>query len=467
MEVVDIRAGEQQPSGSRSLGRTLLFVAAGLFLALALAELLLRGFKRGLADSGDFAALYAQTRAWWQGANPFEINSLIRVFGEAGGDPAVQPNQATTPGIFLPITFVPALPFALLPWQAAKLLWNVLVLALTLAIPWALLRLSGLSFRSPSGLLLCGFSLALAPLSTGLSKGQPAIAAIACLALGIAVGRGRRNDVAAGVLLGLGCCLKPQLIVPFLLLYVLDRRWRVLFAAIGVMAVCGGVALALLLRQNENWTAAWMHNVAASTTPSGMNSPLPQNPMRYQLINVQVLLASLVSQPSVLRAAMMLAGLALVLALGAALWWRYRRHREHGGEASTDLALLSVLSIVSVLIIYHRVYDAGLLVFALAWAAAMLGRGRRAEALTVMLPCAVFLVPGVPILEQLGSSGRVPPALRESFLWNAVVMPHQIWALLILLVIFIRVCRRSEEGSSPEESAAMGQNAARRKMRNV
>jgi hypothetical protein len=51
---------------------------------------------------------------------------------------------------------------------------------------------------------------------------------------------------------------------------------------------------------------------------------------------------------------------------------------------------------------------------------------------------APFLIPGGTLLETMQISGRIPASLSQHWWWEAFVMAHQVWALLILSMLLVR-----------------------------
>ena len=110
---------------------------------------------------------------------------------------------------------------------------------------------------------------------------------------------------------------------------------------------------------------------------------------------------------------------------------------------------MSALAVISLLPIYHRLYDASLLVFPLAWSLTDLSgkiRPLGKVAFCLILP---FLVPGGTLLEQIQLGGYVSTTVRGSWWWNAVVMPHQVWAILILSLALLEGMRQMPNDLSP------------------
>jgi hypothetical protein len=155
----------------------------------------------------------------------------------------------------------------------------------------------------------------------------------------------------------------------------------------------------------------------------------PVNPMRFGLINLQVLLYSFVGSVRWANDLAVLMGVVLVM-----VWLNGMRRR--GAEADLELLDLSAIAVISLLPVYHRFYDAALLVLPLCWVFVWFRKSRMvgAVSLLLMLP---FLIPGGTLLETMQADGRIPSALVSHWWWEAIVLPHEIWALFFLSVLLL------------------------------
>jgi hypothetical protein len=54
--------------------------------------------------------------------------------------------------------------------------------------------------------------------------------------------------------------------------------------------------------------------------------------------------------------------------------------------------------------------------------------------LLLMLP---FLIPGGTLLETMQAEGHIPSVLVSHWWWEAIVMPHEVWALFLLGVLLL------------------------------
>jgi glycosyl transferase family 87 len=306
-----------------------------------------------------------------------------------------------------------------------------------------------LRWREPRTYVFCAFVLALAPFHTGLAAGSIAIAVVAMTAV-VCLAAERGQDIAAGVLLAIAVSLKPQIALPFLLYFLLCRRWRLAGTAMGIVALGAALAVLRLTIAGTPWVESYLYDNRMLFSRGSLGDFTEANPIRFGLVNLQVLLYVILHDRAIAN------GLALAVAISAGLWWLFLLNRRSG--SGQHLLALSTLVVISLLPVYHRLYDASLLVFPLAWSLTELsGKIRSLGNITfcLILP---FLVPGGTVLEQIQLS--VSAGVRGAWWWNAMVMPHQVWVLVILSVVLLEAMRRTSNdagaGSVPSESQCKG-----------
>src|SRR5439155_6377049 len=100
--------------------------------------------------------------------------------------------------------------------------------------------------------------------------------------------------------------------------------------------------------------------------------------------------------------------------------------------------------------VYHRYYDATILMLTMAWAAAnwnsARARARAWPARVVAIALLDFLLP-VAALHNLLKKGYLPMWLDRSFAWNLLAVPNHAWALLIIAVVSLNELRRTRTAS--------------------
>ncbi|WP_367321328.1 glycosyltransferase 87 family protein [Streptomyces sp. HUAS ZL42] len=209
---------------------------------------------------------------------------VVRAAGAwlTGGSPYADPHF-----LYLPSAVLAAVPQALLPLTALRVLVPLTVTAF-LAAGWACaLRVHDVPLRSRFAALgLTGLAGAFAPFGHLVLLGNWTVTAALALPLGLLlVSRGRW--VAAGAVIGAAVALKP-LLAPMALLFVFARRWRALGVLVLVpTAASATAALALpdpagflthtlpfLLRGHDDFVRLYEASPAAVLPRLGMPSPL-------------------------------------------------------------------------------------------------------------------------------------------------------------------------------------------------
>ena len=408
-----------------------------LLVLLAGSEFVVRGPVRFLraADFNDFLSPYIQSRALVKGMDPYSPQVLVQLWP---GGTAHQPSfvahdldegsLVTTRGIptAYPLSCLLLLaPVAVLPWPLAHVAWAIVNVGLALLLIWTFLA-SGFQKTDWRAYAFVAFALALAPLQTGLATGSIAIATIALC--GIALTRDPQSTISAGVLFGLAICLKPQIGLPFLAYYLLRWHWRVCGIATAVVATAFIVAMTRLAMSGTPWLQNYRTDNRILLSTGILGDFTERNPIRFGLINLQVLFYAIFPHAN--------AANVVAVAISAALFgiWLWLVLRSDSHDALLPLSTLLVLSLFP---IYHRLYDAWILIFPLCWSLkefAAVDRKYARAAFILLLP---FLVPGGSALEQLQANRQIPEAISQSWYWTAIMMPHQIWFLLLLSVLLL------------------------------
>ena len=413
-------------------------------LILASTEFVLRGpirFARA-SNFNDFVSPYIQTRAWVKGMDPYSPGNLVALWPRdaekfdflkrdlADGSLVL---KRGIPTAYPPTAFALLASVAWLPWHVARQVWlaiNLLAFGLTV---FSLASLNGFHWRERQTYLFLALALALAPLHTGLAAGSIVIVVIGFCALAV-LAADRQWNIAAGVMFGVAVGLKPQIGLPFLVYYLLRRRWRVVTTSITLLAILAGAAVFHLATNHTSWIDNYRYDSRILFAGGSLGDFTESNPIRFSLINLQVLLYTFVSD----RAGANVTAFVITGALGL-LWLLLLRRRADNNDQLRELAALTVLSLLPV---YHRLYDASLLIFPLAWCLAELRRSRKELAKGILLLVLVFLVPGGSALEQLQHTGHLA-TLQHSWWWTHIVMPHQVWALVFLSGLLLAAMRTS------------------------
>ena len=433
------------------------------FIALFAAGVLFNGYRgpyRALFPphvheglNWDFGLVYSLSRAWIIGANPYELEGVSRAWASSDGSPLGNPAPLRHAGILLypPTTLATLAPLCALPWTIARLLWmaaNIAGVALAL---WVAARLAGLRGAALWGFLAAGVWLA--PFATNIAVGQTAVVTLLLIAAG-QWSRFRNNrpvqspdqpgDAAppprgtwtCGLLLGLATALKPQMGLLFIIYEAGRLRWRSAIAAAAVVVLTAGIGVARLEATGAPWWDSWQRNLHNFSRVEDGN-PTRSNPdTRHQMLNLHYPLHNFTDDRSLVQ----LLVYAIVGALSLAYFLTDLRRGRNKAEGRAELISLSMTSVISLLVVYHRFYDAVLLVLPLALAVQLIAqRTQRAAGWTLLALCAVFFVPGSVVLSAAALKGWAPPALTGSWLWENILLPHETWALLAMAILLIPI----------------------------
>jgi hypothetical protein len=426
-----------------------------VLLLLAAGEFLVRGPVRAVQTAMQFNDLlspYIQAKAWVRGLDPYSPQVLLQLWPPQAPHYLFLPKEVADGTVVAkrgfptayPITaFVLIAPFSLLPWNVAYAFWLSLNVAFFVVMLCALVALAGCSYRDPRAILLLTATMALAPFHTGIVTGNVTLIAVELSVISIWAAR-RNWNVATAFCVAVAVGLKPQIGLCFLFYYFLCRRWRIFGVAFGLLACITAAGLLRLEISHAPWMANYLSDNRILLETGVLGNFTAINPTRFGLINLQVALYPLLQSSSLTNCAARFAGFVLL-----AIWlvgfgrgtrgWRNVNHEDRNFQdfGNRELLELSAIAIISVLPIYHRFYDATLLVLPVCWAFVAFQKIRSAATLCLLL-IVPFLIPGGTILETMVSSGRIPAVLAQNQWWQAFVMAHQAWLLLFLGTLLLR-----------------------------
>lgn len=412
-------------------------------LLLAGTEFVIRGPVRALQTAtgfNDFLSPYVQADAFVHGLDPYSPQVLLRLWPGTASHFLFLPKEVANGSLVAnrgiptayPITaLVLIAPFSLLPWNLAYALWFAMNLILFVIMLWALVELAGLSsdLYRPATILLVAGTLALAPFHTGIVTGNVTLVAVELSVIAIWAAR-QHYEIAAGLLLAVAAGLKPQIGLCFLFYYLLRRRWQICGIAAALLACGAAFGLLRLELGHTPWLANYLSDNHILLETGVLGNFTPINPTRFGLINLQVALYPILGGVRVTND--------VAMAMGAVLFvvWIFSVARKESGDDG-ELLDSSAIAVISLLPVYHRFYDATMLVLPLCWTSISFRRERKFAviSLLLMLP---FVIPGGTLLETMEVGGRIPAGLSHHWGWDAFVMPHEVWALLFLGILLLR-----------------------------
>jgi hypothetical protein len=311
----------------------------------------------------DFRAVYAGTRCLIHHHNPYNVSDLEREYqSEDGQRPPDSPYylQAIVLYVNVPSTFVILAPFAVFSWGPAHFLWMLLtgcVFILALLLMWN----TGAKYAPKvATFLACVIainceSIFAAGNTAGLVVGLCGIA-VWCLL--------EDRFVWIGVVcLGLSLAVKPHDIGIIWLYFMLAGgalRKRAL-QSLAITAVIGLTALAWISHVAPTWMHDWNANLATISARGGINEPGPNsysNHSIYTVVDLQAAVSIFRDDPRVYNTVSYL--FCGVLLLVWSIW--ARRTRFSVPRAWLALACGTAITL---LITYHRPWDAKLVMLAI------------------------------------------------------------------------------------------------------
>lgn len=425
---------ELPPCVGESQAKHRLVLGAYLFLiALALACFVYRGPLRALTHvCPDLPVFYASGIAWLSGEDPYNTETLNHIFHDRGGPAGGRCQILLNPPSSLPFfSLLAAFSYPVANSFVATM--NVLLVVFILICLFRLFGEAAPVAGSRRAFIL--FVIAWAPLHTSIAQGQNTILTMALLLAGVClVDAGRQ--LAAGAVFALAATIRPSFFFVFVLWYLLSIRRCLKLAASAtvVAALVTTVAIARLEYAGVAWANGFLANLDAFRADQpgafgvGTGSIEPDRPERFIMLNLQPLLSTWWGDGPATQYIPLL--FALVLACVA--WWFHRQRVGPTGDGKLEPIDLSFLCLLTLLMVYNRFYSAVLLLVPLAWALSMWhDREYRWLARGMVLLMTVFLVPGVAI-----SLRFLPDATLHAWWCRLIVLPHQTYALLLLVALF-------------------------------
>ena len=305
----------------------------------------------------DFKVLYYGARCLTHHCDPYNVNELQRFFQADGGEHPSDPpviRHVVTWYVYLPTTFLFTSPFAMLPWGSAHVLWTIITVG---SFGFAAFLIWSLSEDAPiiSGWLI-GFLLAG---SEAIFAGGNAVGIVVGLSA-IAVWCFIQDRFAwAGVIcLAVSLVIKPHdagLLWLYFLLAGGAYRKRAL-QTLAITAVLSLTAIVWVSQISPHWLRELNSNFTTISTHGDMNDPGPGSTVDRtpgMVIDLQAAVSVFRDDPRVYNpVSYLICGVLLLL-------WSLTSLRSQPSRSNTWLALAAVVPL-TMLVTYHKPYDASL-----------------------------------------------------------------------------------------------------------
>lgn len=370
-----------------------------LLIVLSGAISILWGVALGRTVPGgplDFQGLFYGTQCLLQHHNPYSQSELNTVFQAEGGErpsDSIQRNQVVTLYVNLPTTFLFIAPFAMLPLGVAQALWLTLLIAVFVLAAFLMWDIGAGYAPGVSLLLVC---LVLANSELIFASGNTAGIVVGLCVVSVWCFLKQRFVPAGVVCMAVCLAIKPHdagLVWLYLLLAGGVYRKR----ALQSLLVTAGLGLASVLWLSHiapHWMQDWTSNLAAISAPGGLNEPGIATVTGHSagmVIDLQAAVSVFRNDPRIYNSVSYLICGALLLV------WSVRTLRSRFSQSSAYLALASVAAL-TMLVTYHRPYDAKLLLLTVPACAMLWAEGGPIRWLALLLNSAALLFTGdVPL----------------------------------------------------------------------
>jgi len=193
------------------------------------------------------------------------------------------------------------------------------------------------------------------------------------------------------------------------------------------------------------WMQSYLYDNKVLFSAGSLGDFTELNPIRFGLVNLQVPVYAILENRQLANM------IALLVALTMGIVWLLLVNRpvNRGASYRNELLELSMIAVISLLPIYHRLYDASLLILPLLWCIVSLSGPLKLLARGTFALILPFLVSGGSALEQLQRTDRLS-ALQHTRWWMEIVMPHQAWCLFLLSLVLLLALRL--DGARPAEA---------------
>ncbi|MGD1108443.1 MAG: glycosyltransferase family 87 protein [Terracidiphilus sp.] len=394
-------------------------------------------FERVSPDSmADFGSVYYGSRCLLQHSDPYQESDLLRTFQADHKEYASAPDPLRRVVMFcvnLPTLLAFVIPFALLPWGPAHLLWMFLTAASFILAAYLMWNLAATNAPVISGALIGLFLLGSEML---LEIGNPAGIEVSLCVIAVWCFL-RDRFVPAGILcLALSVAAKPHVAGLVWLYFILaggpyrKRAWQTL----AVAAVLSLPAAIWVSHVAPHWMAELQANLQTASTHGSVDDPGPAgvNSQSHGAIEIslQTVFSIFRDDPRFYNP------LTYLLCGPILLVWALTSLRRRFSQDRARLALAAIAAL-SMLPIYHRLHDTSLLLLAFPAFAMLWAKGGPNSWLALLFTGAgAVLSSDIPVQQLAIHSAHLresTPGLAGQLLTLALARPVP----LVLLVIGI------------------------------
>ena len=340
----------------------------------------------------DFRVVYYPARCLIQHCDPYKEGEVLRIYRAEGGEPPLQAatdRLIVTRYIYPPTAFSITVPFAMLPWGSARILWMILTagsLIFASLLAWNL----GANYAPILSGILIGFLLANSEVLIVLGNPAGIVVSLCVVAVWCFL---RERFVPAGILcLAISLAVKPHdagLVWLYFLLAGGVYRKRALQTLLVTVAISLPVVL-WVWHVAPHWMQELHSNILAYSVHGGLSDPGPASTGTHgagMMINLQTVISVFRDDPRIYNpASYLVCGVLLLAGAVATLRSRYSPRRV--------LLAMAAIAALSMLPVYHHLYDTKLLLLTVPACAMLWAEGGLIGRLAFLVNTAGFALTG-------------------------------------------------------------------------
>ena len=306
----------------------------------------------------DFKTAYCSTKSLIRGTDPYDPQSVLETYRLTGAPPfhTHMEEIGTTHNVYPPSEFLPVAPVALLPYQIAKPLWFALIAGGFFCACLLVLNLVTPSASRLVGLLL---GVLIAGSSSLMFYANPGGLAVTLAILAVWSFMRQRWLMVGVVALALSLALKPQDAGLIWLCFLLagNPYRKLAWQTLGIAALLNLPVLLWITHIAPHWAAEAAANLKIYGQPGSTNDPASVYGSCF-IVSLQVIFCFIKNDPRFYNLASLVAMAPLLLV------WAVAAFRIRGSVTNLWFALAAIAPL-SMLPVYHRQYDAKLIVLTL------------------------------------------------------------------------------------------------------
>ena len=395
----------------------------------------------------DFKGFYYYARCLLQYSDPYKAGEPLRVYmadgGASGGASSGELTDVLTLNMYLPTAFIVSVPFAMLPWGLAHILWRTFIAGSLFLAAFLMWKFASNFSPGVSLFLIC---FVLANNEILMKSGNPAGIAVGLCVMAAWCFLEERFVLAGVLCMAVSLAIKPHDAGPVWLYFLLAGgvyRKRAL-QTLALTIVLSLPAVLWVTYVAPQWMQELHSNLQAASTPGGPLDLGPDSAISgscpSMIIDLQSTIIAFCKDPRFYNSVSYLVCGTLLL-IGAIHTLRSRFSRPGAWMALAAIVPLTML------ITYHRCYDAKLLLLTVPACAMLWAEGGPARWIALLVNTAgiVFTsdIPLVMISVAVGNR-QVPTAGLSAETLTAVLLRPTPLILLAMGIFYLWAYLRRE-----------------------